>query len=122
MTSKFEKCANNEELCTCGIYVRVNNTSPAYAFIDKCSRDPLHNNKFKYYDESLQMMTSNDHPLISCDSSVDSINKIDWSNLETNRKFFKCVRLKSEPNKPNTYLVRFINPILSPLIFQGFNS
>ena len=108
MTGKFEKCGKTE-LCTCGLYLRVNDTSPSYAFIDKCSRDPFNNDKFKYYDDSLNMesLLNDDHPLISCDSYVDYINEIDWENIALDRIFFKCVQLKSKSNKINTYVVKY---------------
>ena len=108
MTSKFEKCGKTE-LCTCGLYLRVNDTSPSYAFIDKCSRDPFNNDKFKYYDDSLNMesLLNDDYPLISCDSYVENMNEIDWDNVASDRNFFKCVQLKSKANKINTYVVKY---------------
>ena len=108
MTSKFEKCGKTE-LCTCGLYLRVNDTNPSYAFIDKCSRDPFNNDKFKYYDDSLNMksLLNDDHPLISCDSFVENMNEIDWENIALDRIFFKCVQLKSKANKINTYVVKY---------------
>jgi hypothetical protein len=95
-------------LCTCAIYIRVNDTKPSYAFIDKCSRDPLNNNKFKYYDESLKMASLDDnYPLIKCDSYAENMNEIEWESLESERNFFKCVQLKSSIPDKNSYVVKF---------------
>ena len=94
-------------MCTCGIYIRVNDSNPSYAFIDKCSRDPFNNNRFKYYDENYKMTSlSDNHPLIVCDSYADYMNEIDWEHLELDRNFFKCIQLKSSMPNKYTYVVK----------------
>ena len=109
MTSKFEKCGKTE-LCTCGLYLRVNDTNPSYAFIDKCSRDPFNNDRFKYFDANLTVASLNDnHPLIECDSLAENMHNIDWESLALDRNFFKCVQLKSSPmSNGNTYVVKLL--------------
>jgi hypothetical protein len=111
VTSKFEKCGKNgqDDLCTCGIYIRVNDSNPSYAFIDKCSRDPFNNNRFKYFDANLTVASLNDnHPLIECDSLAENMNEIDWESLALDRNFFKCIQLKSSSmSNRNTYVVKF---------------
>ncbi len=94
--------------CTCGMYIRVNNTHPHYVYIDVCetrewSREML---KLKYYD---QTMHENETFLdLNCSQRIANENDLDeWNGVPLENKYFKCADVSSEFCQ--TYVVRTYN-------------
>ena len=108
VTQKFESCGKNE-LCNCAVYIRVNDASPRYVFIDHCYAKPEINNKFKYFDESLVNELKTDSlPLLECNYTMQNDNNdTEWAQIPLTNNFFKCAKLVTSSSCQDNYVVYF---------------
>ena len=91
--------------CTCGMYMRVNNTDPHYVYIDFCETRELNreNIKLKYYNH---IMYEKEKFLdLECSQRISNEDNLDeWNSVPLENKYFKCANVSSEFCQ--TYVVR----------------
>ena len=89
--------------CNCGIYLRLNDSFPTYAFIDYCLSSANVSNTLKYFDSDLikrNVLTNGNFPVVDCNSTIDDEkNETTWSKIEPFKKYFKCAKLAKSSYK-----------------------